>query len=154
VDTHWSPKPLGEAACPLLSTVFPYHPRYDDRSVVVAVPSGFHETREGTNIIVHFHGHMNDNLGVLERYGMPQALTQQKINALLVLPQGPYRARDSSGEKMEEDGGLKALVDDVLTTMKKEDTVKTTRLNKVIVSAHSGGYWLVEQALQERLLPC
>jgi hypothetical protein len=41
---------------------------------------------------------------------------------------------------MEDDGGFKALVEDVLSTMKKEEIVKSTRLRNVIVSAHSGGY--------------
>jgi hypothetical protein len=107
---------------------------------VVVVPEGFKETAEGTNVIVHFHGHMNDNMGVLEQYLMPQALAAQKINALLVIPQGPYRVSDSFGGKMEDDGGLKRLVEDVLATMKDQEVIKTPRLNKLILSAHSGGY--------------
>jgi hypothetical protein len=64
----------------------------------------------------------------------------QKINALLVLPQGPYRAPDSFGGKMEDEGGLKRLIEDVLATMKGEGVIKSTKLNHVIISAHSGGY--------------
>jgi hypothetical protein len=79
-------------------------------------------------------------MGVLEQYLMPQALTAQKINALLVIPQGAYRARDSFGGKMEDDGGLKRLVEDVLATMKDEGVIKTPKLHKLILSAHSGGY--------------
>ncbi len=119
---------------------FPYHPHYDDNSLIVVVPDGLAENQDGTNVIVHFHGHMNDNLDVLERYGMPQALVARKINALLVLAQGPYRARDSAGGKMEDEGGFAALVKDVIATMQKEGVLKSDRLNKVIVSAHSGGY--------------
>jgi hypothetical protein len=107
---------------------------------VVVIPEGFKETDDGTNLIIHFHGHLNDNMGVLERYLMPQALAAQKINALLVIPQGPYRARDSFGGKMEDDHGLQRLVEDVLATMKSEEAVRTTKLNKLILSAHSGGY--------------
>ena len=121
-------------------TFYPYFPHYADSSVTVFVPKGFQETEEGTNLIVHFHGHMNDNMGVLERYMMPQAMIAQKINALLVLPQGPYRAEDSFGGKMEDAGGLKRLVDDLLATMQKESVVTTTKLNRLIISAHSGGF--------------
>ncbi len=121
-------------------TFYPLKPNYDDDSVLVVVPESFRETEAGTNLIIHFHGHMNDNLGALEKYDMPQALVAQKINALLVLPQGPYRARDSFGGKMEDEGGLKKLADDVLDTMKQEHVLKEARLNKVVVSAHSGGY--------------
>ncbi|MEK9137085.1 MAG: serine hydrolase, partial [Bacteroidota bacterium] len=121
-------------------TVYPSFPHYTDSSVAVVIPDGFKETEHGTNVIVHFHGHMNDNMGVLEQYLMPQALAAQKINALLVIPQGPYRARDSFGGKMEDEGGLKRLIEDVLVTMKSEEVIKTTRLNRLILSAHSGGY--------------
>ena len=128
-------------------TFYPYHPHYDDNSVVVVVPQFFREGAEGSNVIVHFHGHMNDNLGALEKYGMAQALIAAKTNALLVLPQGPYRARDSCGGKMEDAGGLSHLVDDVLSTMKNEHVVQTARLNKLIISAHSGGYRAAALAL-------
>jgi beta-lactamase class A len=121
-------------------TTYPYQPHYADSSIVIFVPEHFKETESGTNLIVHFHGHMNDNMGVLERYLMPQAIVAQKTNALLVLPQGPYRARDSFGGKMEDEGGLKRMVDDVLETMRKEEVIKSTKLNKLIISAHSGGY--------------
>jgi beta-lactamase class A len=121
-------------------TEFPAHPHYDDNSVVVFVPQGFRETPDGSNVIVHFHGHMNDNLGVLEQYGMLQTLAGSKVNALLVLAQGPYRSRDSSGGKIEDPGGFGALVHDVLSTMKNEQVIQTDHLRQVIVSAHSGGY--------------
>ncbi len=127
---------------------YPYKPHYADDSIVVVVPDSFRETEAGTNLIIHFHGHMNDNLGALERYGMPRAMSAQKINALLVLPQGPYQARDSFGGKMEDEGGLKRLADDVLETMKQEGVLKEPRLNKLIVSAHSGGYRSAAFALE------
>jgi len=103
------------------------------------VPENLKETADGVNVIVHFHGHMNDDLGALEKYRMPQAMIDQKINALLVLPQGPYRARDSFGGKMEDEGGLKRLVDDVLATVKKEKVLSSAKLGHLIISCHSGG---------------
>ena len=121
-------------------TFYPYTPHYADSSIVIFVPKHFVESPEGTNLIVHFHGHMNDNMGVLERYGMPQAMIAQKTNSLLVLPQGPYRARDSFGGKMEDADGFKKMINDVLETMKREEVIKNAKLNKLIVSAHSGGY--------------
>jgi beta-lactamase class A len=121
-------------------TVYPLFPHYADSSTVVFVPERFRELPGGTNLIVHFHGHLGDNLGVLERDSMVQAMTAQKINALLVLVQGPYRARDSFGGKMEDPGGFRRLVEDVLTTMQREKIVKGTNVNRVCVSGFSGGY--------------
>lgn len=121
-------------------TTYPAFPHYLDSSVVVFVPNGFHETAQGSNAIVHYHGHNNDNLGVLERYTMPQQMVQHRTNALLVIPQGPYRARDSFGGKVEDPGGFERLVSDVMLTMQREGVVKSAKVNHVIVSAHSGGY--------------
>jgi hypothetical protein len=121
-------------------TIYPWFPHYADSSLVVFVPEGFRELPGGSNLIVHFHGHMGDNLGVLERDSMVQAMTAQKINALLVLVQGPYRARDSFGGKMEDPGGFRRLVEDVLRTMQREKIVTGTNINRVCVSGFSGGY--------------
>jgi beta-lactamase class A len=121
-------------------TVYPYFPHYSDSSIVVVVPDGFRETGTGSNVIVHFHGHMNDDVGVLEHYMLPQAMIAQKINALLVIPQGPYRARDSFGGKMEDEGGFRRMVENVMATMKQEKIVTSTNVARVIVTAHSGGY--------------
>lgn len=129
-------------------TFYPYHPHYDDNSIVVVVPESYQEATAGTNVIVHFHGQMDDNLGALEKYEMPRALAAQDINAILVLPQGPYRARDSFGGKMEDEGGLKRLVEDVLSTLKNENVIKTARLNKLIISADGGGYRPAASALR------
>jgi beta-lactamase class A len=121
-------------------TLYARFPHYADSSVVVVVPKGLSESAEGVNVIVHFHGHMNDNMGVLEQMAMPQALIGERVNALLVLPQGPNRARDSFGGKMEDPGGFERLVNDVLATMRREGVIKAARPAKVLVSAHSGGY--------------
>ena len=121
-------------------TFYPFFPHYADSSIIVVVPDGFHPTAEGTNLIVHFHGHMNDNLGVLEHYLLPQSMIAQKINALLVIPQGPYFARDSFGGKMEDTLGFRRMVDDVMATMQREKVVSSTSVARVVVTAHSGGY--------------
>jgi len=121
-------------------TFYPFFPHYADSSIVVFVPKGFMELAGGSNLIVHFHGHMSDNLAVLENDSMLQAMTAQKVNALLVLVQGPYRSRDDFGGKMEDEGGFKRLIEDVLATMQREGIVKTTSVNRICVSGFSGGY--------------
>ena len=75
-------------------TRYPYFPHYADSSLVVFVPEKLQPSDNGVNLIVHFHGHMNDNMGVLENYRIPQSLVAERTNAILVLPQGPYRARE------------------------------------------------------------
>jgi hypothetical protein len=121
-------------------TFYPRDPHYSDNSITIFVPDGFTETPEGTNVIVHFHGHRNDNMGVLEQYKMPQAMIATRTNALLVLPQGPYRVPDSFCGKMEDSLGFRNMVNDVMETMKHEGIVNTTAIRSIVVTAHSGGY--------------
>jgi hypothetical protein len=119
---------------------YPLMPHYIDSSIVVVVPDKLREGSDGVNLIVYFHGHMNDNMGVMEQHQLPQALFAERTNAILVIPQGPYRARDSFGGKMEDAGGLKRLVDDVVTTMQREGVLMSQKVGNIIIAAHSGGY--------------
>ena len=121
-------------------TVYPWFPHYADSSIVVFVPEGFRELPGGSNLVVYFHGHLSDNLTVLERDSLLQAMVEQKINALLVLPQGPWRARDSFGGKMEDPGGFRRMVEGVLSTMQREKIVSDTKVNRICVCGFSGGY--------------
>ena len=120
-------------------TFYPLFPHYLDSSLIVFVPKTLKETSAGTNVIVHFHGHLYDNLRVLQESEMVQAIVKGKINALLVLPQGPYFARDSFGGKMEDTLGFRRMLEDVFATMKREGALKDDRIGKIIISGHSGG---------------
>ncbi len=119
---------------------YPVDPHYSDSSAVIVTPDGFYETASGVNLIVHFHGWNNDVLKVLEKFNMAQQLIDSKKNAVLVLVQGPYRASDSGGGKMEDESGLKKLVNEILEVLKSENRIENAELNKLIITAHSGGY--------------
>jgi hypothetical protein len=119
---------------------FPYDPHYSDSSVIVVIPKGFHEVDNAVDLIIHFHGWNNDVLNVMEQFNMVQQLVASKKNAILVFAQGPYRASDSGGGKMEDEGGFKRMVVEILQILKAEGRIKNTTVGKIIISAHSGGY--------------
>jgi len=119
---------------------YPKHPHYDDSSAVVVMLDGYHQVNGANDLIVHFHGWNNDNLGAMEQFGMVQQLIQSKKNAILVFAQGPYRAADSHGGKMERDGGFKNFVEEILQRLVDERRVPNAAIGRVIVAAHSGGY--------------
>ena len=80
-------------------TFYPYLPHYSDSSLVVFVPDDLHETDDGVNLIIHFHGHMNDNMGVLERYRMPQAMVAERPMPSLCCRRGPTARAIRSAER-------------------------------------------------------
>ncbi len=156
-NVDWNPFPNGEwtrvflknAPFPHASRVqgyrykdrfFPYDPHYCDSSAVIVIPRGFHEIDHAVDLIVHFHGWNNDVLNVMEQFNMVQQLVASKRNAILIFAQGPYRASDSCGGKMEDDGGLKRFLEEILAILKAENRIQHARLGTVIISAHSGGY--------------
>ncbi len=120
--------------------IFPVDPHYNDSSAVIVIPDGFSETEHGANLIIHFHGWNNDVLNVLEQFNLAQQLIASGKNAVLVLAQGPYRASDSGGGKMEDEGGLKKLVGEILEVLCAEKRIGSVKLNRLILTAHSGGY--------------
>ncbi|MDZ7358105.1 MAG: class A beta-lactamase-related serine hydrolase [candidate division KSB1 bacterium] len=119
---------------------FPFDPHYCDSSAVIVIPRGFHEVDQSIDLIVHFHGWNNDVLNVMEQFNMVQQLIASNKNAILIFAQGPYRASDSGGGKMEDEGGLKRFVEEILQILKSENRIHYVQVGKIIISAHSGGY--------------
>lgn len=119
---------------------YPRHPHYDDSSAVVVIPNGYHQVNGGNDIIVHFHGWWNDNAGAMEKYAMVQQLLSSRRNAILVFAQGPYRAPDSGGGKMERAGGFRKYVEEIMQRLVQEKRLPNANIGRIIITAHSGGY--------------
>ena len=156
-QVDWNPFPGGEWARVFLKNApfphpsradgytykdkyFPRDPHYSDSSAVVVMPDGFHEVNDAVDLIVHFHGWYNDDLGVLEQFRLPQQLISSGKNAILVLAQGPWRVADSGGGKMEDEGGLRRMLEEIVRILQGEKRIAHAKIGRVIISAHSGGY--------------
>jgi methylmalonyl-CoA mutase cobalamin-binding subunit len=120
------------------TTYGPEH--YADSTVGIVIPAGY-RPGDTVDFVVHFHGHMNHVSNVLTKYKLPQQLVAAKVNAILLVPQGPTDAADSGGGKLELDpGGFAKLIDEVAAYLKAEGKIKTTTVGKIVLAAHSGGY--------------
>ena len=119
---------------------FPRHPHYDDSTAIVIIPRGYRLVHGGNDLIVHFHGWWNAVDSVMKTFGLVEQLLASRKNALLVLAQGPFRAPDSRGGKMEEENGLRLFVEEILQNLKAAQKITGTKIGRVILSAHSGGY--------------
>src|SRR5207302_6543486 len=74
-------------------------------------------------------------------YKLIEQVAAVKVNAVLVVPQGPRDAADSGCGKLELDkNGMRDLLDEITTFLQSEGKVTTPKLGKVVLSAHSGGY--------------
>lgn len=119
---------------------FPRHPHYDDSSAIVIMPQGYHLVHGGNDLIIHFHGWWNAVDSVMKTFGLVEQFIASRKNAILVLAQGPLRAPDSRGGKMEDENGLRHFVEEILQTLHTEKKIAAAKIGRVILSAHSGGY--------------
>src|SRR5688572_25992818 len=105
---------------------------YQDRTVIVFVPKTFRAergaragshghtlslaTRAGARVplLVHFHGHNTTAERAIVSHALREQLVDSKQNAVLVVPQGPVNASDSSAGKLDAPGGLARMLDEVL----------------------------------------
>jgi hypothetical protein len=135
------------------SETYPKAGHYDDSTVGIFIPADYAPS-ETVNYIVHFHGHKNTVANVLTQYHLPEQLAAAKVNAILLIPQGPKDAGDSGCGKLELDpGGLRALLEEVTEFLRTEKRIGGHQIGKVIISAHSGGYKAAAAVLDHGGLP-
>lgn len=131
---------------------------YDDRTVLVFVPKHFRPARNGRiDALVHFHGHNSTVLPAIETHELREQLAESRQNAILIAPQGPVRAADSNGGKLEQPGGLQRMLDEVMREIARPSVrralgpsaiVGSPRIGHLCLSAHSGGYKVVAACLE------
>jgi hypothetical protein len=133
------------------STFGPEH--YTDSTVAIVIPAGY-VPGDSVDFIVHFHGHMNHVSSVLPKYKLAQQLAAAKVNAILLVPQGPKDAADSGGGKLELDpGGFARFIEEVTDFLKAEGKIKTSSVGKIALTAHSGGYKVTAAILHQGGMP-
>jgi hypothetical protein len=127
---------------------------YSDNSVGIFIPKGFRETGQ-IDLVVHFHGWNNNVRDVLHQYKLIDQLIDSGRNAVLVVPQGPRDASDSFGGKLEDPDGFKRFINDVAETLRQKSALKQKdfKINRIILSGHSGGYQVISAILDHGGLP-
>lgn len=122
---------------------FPAAQHYSDRTVAMFVPKGFRATSP-VDFVIHFHGWRNTVAGTLQGYQLIEQLCDSGRNAILIVPEGPANAPDSSGGKLEDVDGFKRFMAETLAVLQSHGVLKPqARVGKVILSGHSGGYQVI-----------
>lgn len=122
---------------------FPANKHYSDNTVALFIPKGFRETPQ-VDFIFHFHGWRNTVAGTLKGYQLVEQLCASGRNAILIVPEGPANAPDSSGGKLEDPDGFKRFMTEALETLQKQKVIQPgTTAGKIILAGHSGGYQVI-----------
>lgn len=134
----------------LVHAPFPKGSEYDDPTVIVFVPDHFRLPKaRKVDVLVHFHGHNTTAKRATAAHLLREQLHDSKQNALLVVPQGPVNAVDSSGGKLDRAGGLSRMLGELLQELRRSDAGKALGdsslagvkdVRHLCLSAHSGGY--------------
>lgn len=123
--------------------------RYRDPTVIVFVPHHFRAANKRVDVVVHFHGHNTTAAAAMRKHQLREQLYDSKQNAIIVMPQGPVNARDSSAGALETQGGLERLLSEVVGELRRrsvsrllgKSSLDSVRgVGMVCLSAHSGGY--------------
>lgn len=113
---------------------------YTDSTVAIVVPPYYRPTG-AVDCIVHFHGWRNSVAHALMQYKLVQQLIASRVDAILIVPQGPLNAPDSGFGKLElNERGFANFMDDVLEHLTTAGILRGNNLGRIVLTAHSGGY--------------
>jgi hypothetical protein len=127
---------------------YPAKEHYNDNSVAIFIPGKF-RAAASVGVVVHFHGWRNNVTNVLVHYRLIEQFTASDRNAILVVPQGPRDAPDSSGGKLDEPGAFKRFIAELTGVLRRQDSFKqkSFEIGDIILSGHSGGYKVISSIL-------
>lgn len=114
---------------------------YSSSDVGIFVPDGFRPRNGAIDLVVHFYGWKHDVAATLRTYRLREQLVQSRRNAILVVPEGPTNSPDSGFGKLElDDGGFQRFIAELSSWLQRTGISSTTRVGRIVLSAHSGGY--------------
>jgi hypothetical protein len=119
---------------------------YSDSSVAIFIPKGFKST-EKIDFVIYFHGWNNNIDSACAQFNLIEQFCESNKNAIFVFPEGPKNSPDSFGGKLEENDGLKNLIDDAINFLIKQQKIEFTKVGNIILAGHSGAYRVISFCL-------
>ncbi len=129
-----------------------------DSTVLVFVPHHYRVRGSDVDVVLHFHGHGTTAEEAMKEHQLREQLYESRQNAILVMPQGPIRARSGDGGKLDDEGGLLRFLTDLRQTLQTREAGKAlgasrlprkARIGTVCISAHSGGYRVAARCITQ-----
>ncbi|MCF7832273.1 MAG: hypothetical protein K9N05_01695 [Candidatus Marinimicrobia bacterium] len=126
---------------------YSFDEHYSDSSVGVVIPLNY-KKKNKVDLLVHFHGWGNSVDKTIEKFVLNEQLEASGKNILLVVPQGPKLAPDSFNGKLCDKGGFERFIDELLDSLKADKIIRTKKIGRIIISGHSGGYYVMAHILR------
>ncbi len=140
------PHPARQEGRAYRGRLYPFAPHYSDSSVDVFVPQGF-RSEGAVDLVFFFHGWYSTIDETERAFRLPAQLADSEMNALLVVPETARHAPDSFGGKLEQRGGFRRFVEELLERLAVLGVVDRPRPGTVVLAGHSGGYRVIAQIL-------
>ncbi len=120
---------------------------YSDSSVALFIPKGY-EAGERIHLLYYFHGWGNNIRKAMDEFHLREMVAGSEKNVIMVFPEGPKNASDSTCGRLEEEGAFRALTDEVLGKLQEEGRIPHGNLGDVALSGHSGAYRVIARGLE------
>jgi len=131
---------------------------YSDNTTIVYVPYHFRLRDDRIDTVMHFHGHRTTAEQAMRDHELREQLLDSLQNAILVMPQGPVRAADSSGGKLDQENGMLRFLTEVRHSLQQREVrdaisqhvtiTNSARIGFLCLSGHSGGYRVIARCLE------
>ncbi len=126
---------------------YPLRPHYSSSQVRIFIPRGFLPMKY-VDLVFFFHGWYSSVEDADAAFELTRQFAESGINALLILPETVRYAPDSFAGKLEEAGGFKRLVSDLLAGLASRGQLGRAYPGRIILAGHSGGYRAVARILE------
>jgi hypothetical protein len=125
---------------------YPASTHYSDSSVAFFIPKGFRPSAH-IDFVVHFHGWNNAIAQADRDFGLVEQFAASRRNAVLILPEGPFNAPDSSGGKLEDALGFERFMAETMSVLRGRPGFSNAVPGKIVLSGHSGAYRVISAIL-------
>ncbi len=112
---------------------------FTDDTVRIFLGEG-HRDAGMQDMVVHFHGHGTSVAETLVHHQYEQHLCASGVNGILIIPQGPVETSSGNFGRLMDEGGLGALLQQVLVVLYREQAIVSPVIDQLVLTAHSGGY--------------
>jgi len=126
---------------------YSFEEHYSDSSVLVIIPETY-KKKSTVDIMIFFHGWGNSKDTCDQKFNLAKQLEASEKNMLLIIPEGAKFAPDSFNGKLCDDGGFTRFIDELLDSLQEDKIIHTKKIGRIILSGHSGGYYVMAHILR------